>query len=623
MWRVGFNYVRRNMSRNLTKTLSEIPIDLRSATDVYVTGKPSERHYSLIAGYRSAILLGRKRFTGAIQTEIGRTIITIAHEDDRVLTRVIPTEPAAQAMVVCHTQKKQNRGIEVNEFLIISKEQTPKVLSTSNRDLDRHLRKQRNLTRVERQDPDEAIVSTDTVVGEVVIDIAGPYFGGNPTHFLPRTLEEAIYPDATLFTTRSINDYRDIREEIESHGPRISGHKNMLFVKDEDGNYKTVPLESRVFVNSTLHRGMKKGPDGNYHPTTCYTAGSSLVNHSKSSIVQRHDGSTIQTISILTNATADVLGHWVLSGANQLLGVNRENMSGLKKMYSKRGVIETLVVHQGAGRWLNNLSLFATGTPFDMTTITIHRDKEGNPLNIMVHKRTKPWPANESLIELKGPDGKTQFVLYDSLIPTSGFWRCLTVGKLTTPIMSESMIQGSIHEGQLGEITDPELLEDMRSQNEKGRYTFGELLGEHVPISMLLSAAGCNRTDERARVTLVSKTGEFDNDKIIRDFIEQDPRSMEYYFCGRAARVLAENLDKAFEANYTLWDENESVRNLWSIVTSATPMYEDLEQCIKKYATVINEVMQDPVEIERMNEQMKWAKEAYDTTMVYARTLAQ
>lgn len=623
MWRRGLLSARQQGSRILPRILPEIPEGLRDATEIVVTGRPSARHYSSIAGYRPTLILGRRRLTGTIRTGV-RTLITAAHEDDKVITRVKPTEPAAQAMVVNHTALNKRKELEATGFLIIPEQQKPKILSTTNPHLDRHLREQRKLTRVERSEREEVIAATDRIVGGVTIDSFGPYFGGNPTHvFLPRTLEEAIYPDATKFTTQTIDDYRLVREETEKHGPRISGHKDLLLVVDAAGQYRTAPLESRAFVNSTVHRGMQKGPDGLYHPTTCYTPGSALVNHAKSSVAERHDGSTLQTISIATNASADVLCHWLLRSANQVLGVDRENLPGLKKMYSKQGVIESLIVHQGLGQRLTHLGLLATGTPFDMTTLTIHRDKEGNPLNVMVHKRTKPWPANESLIEIKGPDGKRQCVIYDSIIPKAGFWRSLTVGKLTTPIMSESIIQGSIKEGQLGEITDPELLADMQAQNEKGRYTFGELLGEDVPISMLMSAAGLNRTDPRARVTLVSETGEFDNEKIIRDFIEQDPQSMEYYFCGRAARVLAENLAEAIQDNYTLWVENASVRNLWSIVTSATPTYENLEKYGAEYATVIKEVMKDPAEIERMNECIKWAKEAHDATIVYDHRLAQ
>eukprot|EP01012_Entosiphon_sulcatum_P031953 TRINITY_DN40682_c0_g1_i1.p1 TRINITY_DN40682_c0_g1~~TRINITY_DN40682_c0_g1_i1.p1 ORF type:complete len:476 (+),score=10.25 TRINITY_DN40682_c0_g1_i1:150-1430(+) len=410
-----------------------------------------------------------------------------------------------------------------------------------------------------------------------------------------------------LFASGSMEEHISQREEVEKHGPRISGHKDLLLVADEKGEYRTVSLSSRAFVNSTIHRGMQKGPDGLEHPTTCYTPGSGLVNHAKSSVAERHDGSTLQTISVATNASADVLCHWLLQSTNHAFGVDSESLSGIKRTYCKKGVTESLIVHEGMGHRLAHLGMLFTATPFDMTTITIHRDKEGNPLNIMVHKRTKPWPANESLIELTGPDGKRQCVIYDSIIPKASFWRSLTVGKLTTPIMSESIIQGSIQEGVLGEIKDADLLKDMQEQNEKGRYTFGELRKEDVPVSMLMSAAGFNRADPRPRVTLASKTGEFNHQEIIEEFLEQDPGSIEYYFCGRAARILSENLAQAIQENYSLWEENEQVRNLWSIVTSATPTYENLEKCAEEYAAVIKEVMKDPGEVARMDECLHWA----------------
>ncbi|KTD31259.1 hypothetical protein [Legionella maceachernii] len=620
MRRGGF-FIKEQVPRVVSMIMAKIkvPEGIKQAP-IYLTSRPTAREYSTI-GYKPETFLGRRRFAGTLNIGM-RTIVTAAHEDDRVITRVKPEKPPAKAMVV-HQAQLSEKALELNGFLVIPEQEKPEVVSTTNPNLEKLIRESRKLTSAQKSSREEVIAETDHIVGGITIDNFSPYFGGNPTNvLLSRTLEEAIHPDATKFTT-TVEGYRGMREETEKHGPRVSAHKDLLLVVNADGQYRTASLASRAFVNSTVHRGMQKGPDGLYHPTTCYTPGSALLSHAKSSVAERQDGSTLQTISTATNASADVLCHWMLRGVNHLFGMGgTETLSGLQRLYSEKGVIESLIVHQGLGQRLVHYGLLATGTPFDMTTMTIHRDKEGNPLHLMLHKRTKPWPANESLIEITGPDGKRQCVIYDSLIPKVGFWRSLSVGKLATPIMSESLIQGAIQEGHLGEITDLELLADMTAQNEKGRFKYAELAEEDVPISMLMSAAGLNRTDPRPRVTLISETGEFDNEKIIRQFIDQDSHSLEYYFCGRAARVLAENLAAAFQDNYTIWEENASVRNLWSIVTSATPTYENLKKYAEEYSTVIKEVMKDPAEVERMNECLKWAKEAHEATLGSSKKLA-
>lgn len=593
------------------------------------TSKVTGREYSTL-NFKRTTILGNTVWavppTSKLTSSHGRrTLITTAHEDDRVITHVSPKKaavPERKAIVLNGSKLKPNRQLETNTMVVISAHDEPEFVSTTNKELHEYMKSLRRMNVGQMLERAAVISGVENVVGGIRIDSFGPYFGGNPTVLLPRTLEEQIYPDATFFTTSGIDAYRAIREETAQHGPRISGLKELLLVKDKDGKYKTTSLGDRAFVNSTVHRGMQKGPDGLYHPTTCYTPGSALVSHAKSRVAERHDGSTLQTVSVATNASADILCHWLLQGVRQILGPKADDLSGLKRLYTDKGVIESLIVHKGVGQRIAHFALLATGTPFDMTTLTIHRDKEGNPLHFMAHKRTKPWPANESLVEITGPKGERQFVIYDSLIPQASFWRDLTVGKLTTPIMNESVIMGSIQSGKLAAITDEELREDMVSQNTKGRYTYGELVHEDVPISMLMSAAGLNKTDTRSRVTEVSLTGEFDHAKIIKQHIAQDPGTMEYYFCGRAARILTENIERAFEGNYALWEENASVRNLWHLATSAIPTYENMEKYAKEYATVINEVMKDPSERRRMDECLNWAKEAHDAQLQQARTLA-
>lgn len=594
---------------------------------VFTTTPILEREYSTF-GYKPTSFLGRKTLTARlIVPELSqsgkRGIVLKAHEEDFKITLVKPNKPKKEAIVLHNAQLHRKKPMDSDSFMVIPKEENPQIISTTNQVLHSALRDNRKLSASQSNNREDVVKQTDQVLGGVTVDSLGPYFGGNPTVILSRNLKEAIYPDATLLDLSGINAFREASEETEKHGPRLSSHRQSLLVFDKSsGLYRTELLESRAFVNSTIHRGMQKGPDGQYHPVTCYTPGSSLLSHSKSRVALRHDGSTLQTISIATNASADVLTHWILNAANEVFGKDAHSLSGLKRIYSDKGVVESLIVHQGLGQKLTHFGLLFTGTPFDMTTMTIHRDKEGNALHIMSHKRTKPWPANEAVIEITGPDGKRQCVIYDSIIPKVGFWRDFTVTKLAAPILNESVVMGAIEEGQLKDITDKELLEDMVAQNEKGRFTLGELLKEDVPISMKMAAAGLTKSDPRSRVTLVSPTGDFDKEKLIRQHMAQEPRSVEYYFCGRAARILAENLEAAIQDNYSLWEENASIRNLWSIVTSAVPTYENITEYATEYSTVIKEIMKDPAEVQRMDECLKWAREASDLVITEERTLA-
>lgn len=579
--------------------------------------KVPQRSYATL-GYKQTTFMGHTQLSATLKNVEGlRTIITTAHEDDMEITHTNAQNPnQIHKAYVVNGIKYTPQGKEYTRVMIPETGgMGPKIVSTSNPEVHEMLRKTRATKLGDKRTKEDVVSSDEHVVGGVRIDSFGPYFGGSPTMFLTRTMKEQIYPDKTLFASKSIEDYRKTREEVEKDGPRISGAKEVLLVVDEAGHHRTASTEDSAFVNSTIHRGMKKTPDGEYSPSTCFTPGSALVSHSKSRTAERQDGSTLHTISMARNASADVLCHWLLLATNEVLGKGHKDVSGLMKFYSNKGIIESLITHEGLGHRIAHLGLLATATPFDMSTVTIHRDKSGTPLHVMIHKRTKPWPANESVIEITGAKGEQQLVIMDSIIPDTVFWRDFTVGKLTTPIMSESLVSGAIEEGQLKTITDPDLLQDMRNENEKGRFNYRELAGKDVPLSMLVSAAGLNATDTRSRVTEVSTTGKFDPEKMTRKHIEQDPGSMEFYFCGRVARVLAENITKFIEQDESRWENNLALKELWNFVTSEIPTYENMEQCYKKYATAIKAVTA-PEDMERLDECLKWAKEAHEVASV-------
>ena len=591
------------------RSLRTVAPQLPTHTPVCVISPMTARQYSTLQFKPDALgrmTLPPKSTLG--QYGLFRTLITRAHEDDRLAQLVIGGKKVATAVVLNGCTMLPKGTIESNSILI-GADQKPEIISTTNSKLHHTLREQRQLT-VAKTSAD-GLKAGEHAIGGVTIDCFGPYFGGNPTSYCPRSMGEQIYPDAMLFSTPGgVDEFRGYREEVECHGPRISSHKKTLLLRDDEQQLRQETISDRAFVNSTIHRTTQKGPDGEYHPTKFYTPGSSLVSFSKYNTAERHDGTIIQVIATATNASADVLCHW-LSKAISLARGPKKEMSGITKQYTEEGAVESLIVHQGFGSRLAQFALLATGTPFDMTTLTIHRDKEGNPLHIMIHKKSKPWPANEALIELTGPNGERQCIIYDSIIPQAGFWRDLTVGKLATPIMTESVVAFAIKDGKLIEITDQELLADMESQSRKGQFTVDELTKSGASTGMIMAAAGLCHTDHRSRVTAISMNGEFNLDKLAGQHTEQDPGSMEFYCCGRAMRVLAENLGHAMEKNPVLQTENESVRQLWEAVTSKILTYPELVEVEKKFATVIQEILKEPAEIERFKACLDGAQKAH------------
>ena len=538
-----------------------------------------------------------------------RTLITQAHKGDLIFNIATPNVQMQSAMLLNSYEIKPDGSVNGTRLMAINASENPQVISTTNSELHEIIRDERKVLLVNERPIERR--ENERFLGGIEVDVSGAYFGGNPTTCLPISFREQIHADITVFSSGV--PIATNREETAKHGPRISAHKETSLIVDEQGQYRQESSSDRAFVNSTIHRGIQKGVDRKDHPTTYYTPGDGLLSFSKQNVAERHDGTVLQTISLGLTASADVLSHWFIKFITELWGKHK-NYSGLTRQFTEKGLVESIISHQGWGGKLHAFALLLTGTPFDMTTITVHRDKEGNPLSIMINKRTKPWPANETNIQITGPNNEKICEIYQSIIPDTGFWEDFTVGKLLTPIPCESVNQYSIQGDKLVPIIDKELLKDMKHENEKGLFTYKELMSaDSTSLGMAMSAAGFNRKDTRSSVIAVSTTGKFDHEALANQHIAQDPVSMESYYCSRAMRIIAENIEAVMKNNYSFWTENEDVRKLWSAATSEkTPSYPNMVANKNKYETVIRTIMKDPAEMQQLNQHLVNAAKAHE-----------
>ncbi len=275
---------------------------------------------------------------------------------------------------------------------------------------------------------------------------------------------------------------------------------------------------------------------------------------------------------------------------------------------------KTRSVAEGVGQFVAYVADLFTATPFDMTTVTIHRDQAGKPRHVVAHKECKAWPGNEALIEITDGNGVRQGVIYTSAIPSTKFWRDMTVAKLTLPVSLYSDVSVSIAEDKLVEMEDAALKRLMVAQNKSMRFTPNELQELDVPVAMLLSSAGFNTEDTRSQVVEFSVDGQFDTDAIVQKHIEQDPHAIEFYYCSRAARLLVDKMRSIREKVPEMYEGDAKMQKLWRFVTSQVPTYEAVRACRQEFAEQLAALKFTSSEVELFSKYLHYARianEAY------------
>ena len=111
-------------------------------------------------------------------------------------------------------------------------------------------------------------------------------------------------------------------------------------------------------------------------------------------------------------------------------------ISGVNKDKCILGKLKERCIHAGVGEKIAYLADALTGTPFEMTTLTVRRDSTGQVTHFLRHSRSKAWPASESLIEFTGKGdqdklGKIEGSVYDLRIPETRFLRDCSVSVIS------------------------------------------------------------------------------------------------------------------------------------------------------------------------------------------------